>query len=192
LLAAKNSKPWLRSRCRKPRTNHRRTAALAASNQQPATSNQQPATNNQQLLIEIRPMQTSQMLIETLIPLRWRDLDAYNHVNNSLFLTFLEEARIQWFESFPEPWRCQAYEPILAAATVNFRRPIQYPETLRVRLFCERIGRSSLTIAHRISAAGDDQILYADGNTVVVWIGPADGRPLPLPEVVRRVVGAND
>jgi acyl-CoA thioester hydrolase len=134
----------------------------------------------------------SSMLIDTTIPVRWRDLDAYNHVNNSLFLTFLEEARIQWFESFPEPWRCAAHEPILAAATINFRRPIQYPETLRVRLFCERVGRSSLTITHRITAAGDDEILYADGNTVVVWIGPADGRPLPLPEVVRRVVGASD
>lgn len=132
------------------------------------------------------------MLIETLIPLRWRDLDAYNHVNNSLFLTFLEEARIRWFDSFPEPWRNHAHEPILAAATVNFRRPIVYPETLRVRLFSERIGRSSLTIAHRITAAGDDDVLYADGNTVVVWIGPADGRPVPLPEVVRRVVAATD
>jgi acyl-CoA thioester hydrolase len=132
------------------------------------------------------------MLIDTTIPLRWRDLDAYNHVNNSLFLSFLEEARIQWFESLPEPWRCDAYEPILAAATVNFRRPILYPETLRVRLFGERIGRSSLTVAHRITAASNDEILYADGSTVVVWIGPGDGRPVPMPEVVRRVVGASD
>ncbi|MBL8242636.1 MAG: acyl-CoA thioesterase, partial [Rhodanobacteraceae bacterium] len=74
------------------------------------------------------------MLIETTIPLRWRDLDAYNHANNSVFLTFLEQARIEWFDSLPEPWRSPLAEPILAAATVNFRRPIQYPETLRIRL----------------------------------------------------------
>lgn len=132
------------------------------------------------------------MLIETIIPLRWRDLDAYNHVNNSLFLTFLEEARIQWFDSALSPWRCDTHEPILAAATVNFRRPIVYPETLRVRLFSERIGRSSMTIAHRITSADNDEVLYADGNTVVVWIGPADGRPVPLPEVVRRVIAGTD
>lgn len=131
------------------------------------------------------------MLIDTLIPVRWRDLDAYNHVNNSLFLTFLEEARIQWFMSFPEPWRTAGFEPILAAATVNFRRPIGYPETLRVQLFAERVGRTSLTVGHRITSASDDAVVYADGNTVVVWIGPADGRPVPLPEVVRRLVGTN-
>jgi acyl-CoA thioester hydrolase len=127
------------------------------------------------------------MLIDTTIPVRWRDLDAYNHVNNSLFLSFLEEARIQWFESLPEPWRGADCEPLLAAATVNFRRPILYPESVRVRLTCERIGRSSLTVGHRMTSAGDDEVLYADGNTVLVWVNPADGRPVPLPEVVRRI-----
>jgi acyl-CoA thioester hydrolase len=132
------------------------------------------------------------MLIDTTIPVRWRDLDAYNHVNNSLFLSFIEEARIQWFESLPEPWRSDACEPILAAATVNFRRPILYPESVRVRLTGERVGRSSLTVAHRMTSAGDDQILYADGNTVLVWVSPVDGRPVPLPEVVRRVAARTD
>lgn len=131
------------------------------------------------------------MLIETTVPLRWRDLDAYNHVNNSVFLTFLEEARIQWFESLGSPWRSAEFEPILAAATINFRRPIRYPETLRIRLTAERIGRSSLTIAQHIAAATDPDMLYADGNAVVVWVNPVDGRPVPLPEVVRHVAGAN-
>lgn len=132
------------------------------------------------------------MLIETTIPLRWRDLDAYNHVNNSVFLTFLEQARIEWFDSLPGPWRTPEGEPILAAATVNFRRPIQYPETLRIRLMAERVGNSSLTVSHRITAAGDENVLYADGNTVVVWVSPVDGRPVPLPEVVRRIAGSAD
>jgi acyl-CoA thioester hydrolase len=127
------------------------------------------------------------MLIDTTIPVRWRDLDAYNHVNNSLFVSYLEEARIQWFESLPEPWRSADSEPLLAAATVNFRRPILYPESVRVRLSCERVGRSSLTVGHRMTSAADDEVLYADGNTVLVWVNPADGRPVPLPEVVRRI-----
>ena len=38
------------------------------------------------------------------IPLRWSDLDAFNHVNNARYLTFLEQARIEWFESIGEPW----------------------------------------------------------------------------------------
>ena len=136
--------------------------------------------------------QDTRTLIVTDMPLRWRDLDAYNHVNNSVFLTFLEQARIEWFDSLPEPWRSPQAEPILAAATVNFRRPIQYPETLRICLIAERVGNSSLTVSHRITAAGDENVLYADGHTVVVWVSPADGRPAPLPEVVRRIAGSAD
>lgn len=124
-------------------------------------------------------------LIETVVPLRWRDLDAYNHVNNSVFLTFLEEARIQWFDSLPGPWRSGAGEPVLAAVHINFKRPILYPETLRIRLRTERVGSSSLTIAHQIFAAEDHQCLYADGQSVVVWVSPSEGRPVPLPEHVR-------
>lgn len=126
-----------------------------------------------------------QLLIESLVPVRWRDLDAYQHVNNSVFLTFLEEARIQWFESLPGPWRSTEAEPVLAAMHLNFRRPILHPETLRVELRAERVGRSSLTIAHRITAAADGERLYADGNSVVVWVSPGDGRPVALPESVR-------
>jgi acyl-CoA thioester hydrolase len=132
------------------------------------------------------------VLIETTVPLRWRDLDAYNHVNNSVFLTFLEEARIQWFDSLGSPWRNTEFEPILAATTINFRRPIQYPETLRIRLITERIGRTSLTLGQRILAAGDDSVLYSDGHAVLVWVSPVDGRPVPLPEVVRHAAGATD
>lgn len=130
-----------------------------------------------------------QKLFETSVSLRWRDLDAYNHVNNSVFLTFLEEARIQWFESLGSPWRSADFEPILAAATINFRRPIRYPETLRILLAAERIGRTSLTIGQMIRSEASDQVLYADGHAVLVWVNPVDGRPVPLPEVVCHVAG---
>ena len=76
------------------------------------------------------------MLIDTTIPVRWRDLDAYNHVNNSLFLSFLEEARIQWFESFPAPWRCADYEPILAAAKSTRCRFLSRPRPPRFAARC--------------------------------------------------------
>lgn len=127
----------------------------------------------------------SRLLIDYCLALRWRDLDAYEHVNNSVFLTFLEEARIRWFDSLSGPWRSADYAPVLAAVNLNFRRQILYPENLRIRLTTERVGRSSIAITHRITAAADDAVLYADGNTVVVWVAPIDGKPIPLPEVVR-------
>jgi len=125
------------------------------------------------------------VLFEVCLELRWRDLDAYAHVNNSVFLTLLEEARIQWFESLPEPWRSAAGEPVLARTEVNYRVPIHHPARVRVQLLGQRLGRSSATIGHRISAV-DGSVLHSDGASVLVWVTPADGRPVALPEQIRN------
>ncbi len=119
---------------------------------------------------------------------RWRDLDAFGHVNNSNFLTYLEEARIRWFETFDGEWVNDAIAPLLAAVQLNYRAPIDYPSSIIVELFAERIGTTSLTVGHRI-ASKDGKVLHADGNVVMVWIDRATGRPIALPELVLKALG---
>jgi acyl-CoA thioester hydrolase len=119
---------------------------------------------------------------------RWRDLDAFNHVNNSNFLTYLEEARIQWFASLDKPWVTDAMAPLLAAVHINYRLPVPYPARIVVELCAERVGNSSITIGHRI-VSSDDAQLHADGNVVMVWIDRGSGKPVPLPAVVRDAAG---
>lgn len=124
------------------------------------------------------------LLIRVPIEVRWRDLDALNHVNNASFLTFFEEARLRWFGTLPGPWAADAYSPVLAAIHINYRRQLNWPADVVVELRCERIGRTSLTIAHRLADAGDPDLVYADGNSVMVWVDPADGKAVALPETV--------
>lgn len=119
------------------------------------------------------------------IAVRWRDLDAFNHVNNSSFLTYLEEARLQWLKDVPGPWFDAHAMPVLAAAELSYRAPIAWPAHINVELFNERIGTSSLTIGHRIVDAKDSQKLYCDGRTVLVWTDPASGKAVPLPAAIR-------
>ena len=123
-------------------------------------------------------------LFRTPIALRWSDLDALNHVNNARYLTFLEQARIEWFDTVDEPWMTDEIGPVVATATLNFRRPIEYPASIAVELFTERLGNTSVTIGHRILA--DDGTLHADGHVVAVWVARASGRPIPLPDAVRK------
>ncbi|MHC9085917.1 acyl-CoA thioesterase [Luteimonas sp. RIT-PG2_3] len=119
------------------------------------------------------------------IELRWRDLDAFNHVNNSNFMTYLEEARIRWFDSLGEAWVTDDYAPLLAAVQMNYRVPIPYPSSIVVELYSERVGNSSVTVGHRI-VSDDGRIVHADGHVVMVWIDRANGRPTPLPDSVRN------
>jgi acyl-CoA thioester hydrolase len=117
------------------------------------------------------------------IDLRWRDLDAFNHVNNANFMTYVEEARIRWFETTGADWVSSGRIPLLAAVQMNYRLPIPYPARVFVELFSERVGNTSLTLGHRI--LGEDGQLYADGHSVLVWIELANGRPVPLPDALR-------
>jgi acyl-CoA thioester hydrolase len=117
---------------------------------------------------------------------RWRDLDAFGHVNNSNFLTYLEESRIQWFRTLGREWVTEAIAPLLAAVHVNYRAPIEYPSAIAVELFASRIGTTSITLGHRIVSA-DGKMLHADGDVVMVWIDRASGKPVPLPEAVREI-----
>ncbi|WP_242112121.1 acyl-CoA thioesterase [Luteimonas aquatica] len=125
------------------------------------------------------------MLFRLPIELRWRDLDAFNHVNNSNFMTYLEEARIRWFDSFYDTWSVDETAPLLAAVQMNYRVPIPYPASVAVELYAERVGNSSLTIGHAI-VSEDGATVYADGHVVMVWIDRRSGRPTPLPEPVRN------
>ena len=118
------------------------------------------------------------------IPLRWSDLDAFNHVNNARYLTFLEQARIEWFETLDEPWMDDHSAPVVASATLNFKRPIAYPAQVAVELFTDKLGTSSVVIGHRIVAA--DGTVHCDGHVVAVWVDRQTGKPTPLPPGVRR------
>ena len=154
---------------RRPRARRGQDAAAAPAD---SMNIAMPATGRQPLFIAA-------------IAVRWRDLDAFNHVNNSAYLTYLEEARLQWLAGVPGPWFDEHAMPVLAASTLNYRAPIIWPGALRVELYRARLGGSSLTIAHRVVDAADPARLYCDGEVVMVWMDPATGRSVPLPQAIR-------
>ena len=119
---------------------------------------------------------------------RWRDLDAFNHVNNANYLTYLEEARLQWLQQVRD-WFHAECMPVLAASELNYRLPIEWPAQLHVQLYGERVGNSSLTLAHRMVDAADGSCVYCDGHVVMVWMNPATGKPVPLPKTIREAAG---
>jgi len=122
------------------------------------------------------------------ISVRWGDLDAFDHVNNAAFLVYVQEARIVWLSRLGTQLRDDAKMPVVAAASLNFRRQLGWPAQIVVELSIARVGNSSLTIAHRIVDEDDASCVYADGETVMVWIDPASGRSIALPEAVRAAV----
>jgi acyl-CoA thioester hydrolase len=114
---------------------------------------------------------------------RWREMDALGHVNNAQYLSYVEETRVQWFNSLQNGWQEGDAAPIVAAIHVDFRKPIVWPEQITVSLFAEKRGSKSATIGHRIHSAGDVSVIYAEGYTVLVWIDRT-GQTVALPDSI--------
>ena len=133
-----------------------------------------------------RESRASRTLAAIPLHVRWRDLDAFNHVNNSSYLTFLEESRLQWLRTVPGEWFTEHAMPVMAAVELRYRKPIEWPAEIDVLLSCERLGNSSMTIGNRIVDRADHDWVYAEGNVVMVWVDPATGASVALPDAIRN------
>ena len=130
------------------------------------------------------------------VDVRFGDTDAMGHANNSRFLTYCESARIAFWEAATgEPIALVTHGAeeslILADIRVSFRSPVYFGEVLTVESRIGRIGRTSFTLEHRLTAgesnAGHAR-LVATAEGVQVLYDYAEGRPREIPpEVVARL-----
>ena len=120
------------------------------------------------------------------IPVRFRDVDGMAHVNNAVFSTYLETARIEyWHRLFPGELDLSKVEMILARAEIDFRGQIRFPGTVRVSARCPRIGTKSFDLVYRVESA-DGGELYAEARTVQVAYDYRAGRTVPVSDALRR------
>ena len=122
------------------------------------------------------------------IEVRWRDMDAFKHVNNSVYLTYLEEARDEWFlEALGNGLLLNNF--VLARCAVDYRSPVtQEDGEIEVELRCTRVGRSSVTTAERITVCGDGR-LAAEAEAVLVHYDWATGTSRPLTDEIAASFG---
>lgn len=119
------------------------------------------------------------------VEVRFRDLDALGHVNNAVYLTYLESARIAYWLELQGRSSLEGIEMILARAEIDYRSPAYYRERLLVGVRVAALRRSSFTMEFRIAALPDGR-LVADGRKVLVHYDYASRRSSPIPEELRR------
>jgi acyl-CoA thioester hydrolase len=118
------------------------------------------------------------------VEIRWRDMDAFKHVNNAVYLTYLEETRDAWFlEVLGNGLLLNDF--VLARCAVDYRSPLTQDDgEVDVEVRCTRIGTSSVTMAERVFSAHDGR-LAAEAESVVVHTHPKTGRSRPLTDEIR-------
>jgi acyl-CoA thioester hydrolase len=139
------------------------------------------------------------------VPVRYGDLDPQHHVNNVVYFTYLEQARLGYFDALRRLARAalaKAPAPttsvhaldvppgagddrlelplVVSEAACAYRRPITALAPLAVGVRCVRAGRASLALEYAI-CPGQGEPPYATGSTTIVCVDPGTGRPRGLP-----------
>jgi acyl-CoA thioester hydrolase len=123
---------------------------------------------------------------EKRIEIRWSDLDAFGHVNNAVYLTYLEEVRDEWLsralDGAGDPW-----DYVLARVAIDFRRELrQEDDQVVARCRLRRIGRSSVATEEEVRTL--EGALAARAEAVLVALDRSSGRPRPLSTAEREAL----
>ncbi len=118
--------------------------------------------------------------------IRWDDIDAFGHVNNAKYLTYIQEARFQWsyYQYASQNQRPTLVEMVVARAEVDFIAPIyEGGRFYDVTLWVESIGNSSFTLGYEV--LGDNGVVHARVKTVQVAVSMETKKSRPLSDEER-------
>ncbi|MEU0397639.1 thioesterase family protein [Streptomyces sp. NPDC006208] len=113
-------------------------------------------------------------------PLRWSDMDAFGHVNNVVFLRYLEEARIDFMFRLAPGDGSPSFSggSVVARHEIDYVRPLVHRhEPVIIESWVTKISAASLTIAYEVKEADDPRQVYVRASTVVVPYNLEAGRP---------------
>lgn len=122
------------------------------------------------------------------IPIRWGDMDAMGHVNNTLYFRYMEIARLQWMFDSGVPANPQGEGPVIVNAFCNFIKQFEYPGEVLIHTYAGAVGRTSFDTYHVMSRADDPDTVYANGGATVVWVDFPNQKSAPMPDRLRAQI----
>lgn len=121
---------------------------------------------------------------EMLMPIRWGDMDAYGHVNNTVYFRYMEQARVEWITSLGYKVAPGSESMLMMNGFCNFYQQLSYPGELVLKTFIGNIGRSSLDVFTSMTLSSSPDIEAAVGGATMVWVDLNTGKSSPWPEHV--------
>jgi acyl-CoA thioester hydrolase len=128
-------------------------------------------------------------VFEMSLQIRWGDMDALGHVNNTVYFQYMEQARIGWLEQVLGPISGLDGEgTVIVNASMEFLKQLQYPGDVIARMTVGTPGRSSFDTGFVLMRADDPHTVYARGNARCVWVDFNAGKSAPMPDRLREAI----
>jgi acyl-CoA thioester hydrolase len=128
------------------------------------------------------------LTLEMVIPIRWGDMDAMGHVNNTIYFRYMETSRIDWCRSIGCMPEQSKQGPVIVNAYCSFIRQLRYPGDVLVKHHVTTVGKTSFDTFITMERSDDTGTIWAEGGARMVWLDFATNQPLPLPGWLREKI----
>jgi acyl-CoA thioester hydrolase len=125
---------------------------------------------------------------QMVMPIRWGDMDAMGHVNNTLYFRYMEIVRLEWLFAIGAPPNPDGAGPVIVNAFCNFIRQLEFPGDVLARHYVANPGRSSFDTFITLERVESPGVICADGGATTVWIDFKAQKSVPLPDWLRALV----
>ena len=132
--------------------------------------------------------QEKRLVHEIVVPIRWGDMDAMGHVNNTIYFRYMEIVRLEWIFKVGAYVGGSGQGPIVVNAFCNFLRQLQFPGDVRVTMFVADPGRSSFETYHTLERVDQPGLTYAEGGARTVWSDFDAKKSVPMPDWFRALL----
>jgi acyl-CoA thioester hydrolase len=127
-------------------------------------------------------------VFDMVLPIRWGDMDAMGHVNNTQYFRYMETVRLEWMFKVGIAPNPQAQGPVILNAFCNFYKQLEYPGDVLVKLFVSAPARSTFETWCTLELTTQPGTIYAAGGATVVWVDFPKQQSAPMPDWLREVV----
>ena len=118
---------------------------------------------------------------------RFRDLDAMGHVNNAVFLTYIESARVAFLQHLGAAATIEDMSIIVARIEIDFRAPVGFGEEVEISVRASRFGEKSFDLDHELRVGGQ---VVAQAKSVLVGYDYGTGQAIEIPDEWREKLAA--
>lgn len=138
--------------------------------------------------MKIEIPERKKQVFEMRIPIRWGDMDAMNHVNNTTYFRYLETCRIDWLHSIGAIPNPQGEGSVIVNAFCNFYKQFEYPGDVLIKMFASDPARTTFETWATMERSDKPGVIYAAGGATTIWVDFPQQKAIELPHWMRTIV----
>ena len=138
--------------------------------------------------MKIEIPQAKKLVFEMQMPIRWGDMDAMGHLNNTSYFRYLETIRIDWFRSIGCLTDPKGEGPVIVNAFCNFYKQLEYPGDVLLKMYASDPARTTFESWGTMERADMPGVIHAAGGATTIWVNFPRQKAVALPDWVRQIV----